>query len=122
MKVINKVLLICILVFLWSRPASAAFTHYTTCTIKTGQVPSSQSSFPVDIHGTGCHSSGATQFKSVANGGFSADPGQHGYDIRPYSGSCSGTALTYQLIYYNATTGILEMRALVTAVDRKSVV
>lgn len=45
--------------------------------------------------------------KTVGNGGFVQN--SNGYDIRPYSDAALTTALTYELVYYDATTGKLEM-------------
>ncbi len=101
------------------RPSFAAFTHYTTCTVQTGQVPSTQTNFPTLIVGTGC-GTGATQFKSTGNGGNVQSTS--GFDIRPYSGSCSGSALTYQLVTYSATAGTFEMYVLIASLADGGVV
>ncbi len=83
-------------------PSFAAFTHYTTCTIQTGQVPSAYSK-PINS----CGLVGGTQFKTVGNGGFVTSSA--GYDIRPYLTSCSGTALTFKLVFYSASGGTFAM-------------
>ncbi len=65
------------------------------------QVPSDQTDFPILIDKTD------NRFKTVANGGHVQNA--NGYDIRPYSDSGLTTPLTYELDYYNASTGQVVM-------------
>src|ERR1035437_6125962 len=45
--------------------------------------------------------------KTVGNSGYVQNA--NGYDIRPYSGSGLSSALTFELVSYNASTGAVEM-------------
>lgn len=85
------------------------FSHRTPFTIATGQVPSSQSSFPALIKPTDA------RFKSRANGGHVDDPN----GIRPYADIGLTSALTFQLVpgTYDSSTGTFEMWVNVTAAD-----
>ncbi len=65
------------------------------------QVPSDQTDFPILIDKTD------NRFKTVANGGHVKNV--NGFDIRPYSDSGLTTPLTYELDYYNASTGQVVM-------------
>lgn len=79
-----------------------AFNYYSPVTINSGQVPSTQTDFPVLISLTD------TRLKTVANGGHVNHSG--GFDIRPYSDGPPVTAITgYELVYYSPTTGTIEM-------------
>lgn len=77
--------------------------YYTAFTVNTGQVPSSQSNFPVLLLPTD------NRFRTIANGGHVAS--SSGFDLRPYSDTALTTALTFQLVpsTYNASTGFFEM-------------
>jgi hypothetical protein len=88
-----------------------AFSYYKQLTIQTGQVPTSQSSFPVLLPFLG----GDANLKSVGHGGHVQSAS--GYDIRPYSDSGLTSALTYELVTYDATIGAFEMWVNMTAVD-----
>lgn len=93
-----------------------AFSYYTAFTVQTGQVPSTQTNFPVLILVTN------TRFKTVGNGGHVQNA--NGYDIRPYSDSGLTTALTYELVpsTYNASTGFFEMWVKVPSLANGSVI
>ncbi len=79
-----------------------AFGYYSPVTINTGQVPSSQTDFPVLISLTDA------RLKTVSNGGRVLNSG--GFDIRPYSDATITTAITgYELVFYDGVNGILEM-------------
>lgn len=76
------------------------FGYYTPFTIATGQVPSTQTDFPILISVTD------NRFKTVGNGGHVQDA--NGYDIRPYSDLT--TAITgYELEFYDGTAGTVAM-------------
>lgn len=69
--------------------------------IKSGQVPSAQSNFPVLVSQTDA------RFKTIGNGGHVNN--SSGFDIRPYSDSDLVNALSYTLERYNASTGEVVM-------------
>lgn len=70
-------------------------------TVASAQVPSTQTNFPKLSYPTD------NRFKTVGNGGHVANA--NGYDIRPYSDAALTAPLTYELVYYNASTGQFEM-------------
>lgn len=90
-----------------------AFGYYSAFTVQSSQVPSTQTDFPVLIYWTDA------RFKTVGNGGHVQNAS--GYDIRPYA-SDGTTALTYELVYYNGTTGQLEMWVKIASLADASVV
>ncbi len=78
-------------------------------TVAAAQVPSTQTnftklSFPTD-----------NRFKTIGNGGHVSN--SSGFDIRPYSDSGLTTPLTYELVYYNASTGQFEMHVLIPSLS-----
>lgn len=80
----------------------AAQLYYSSISINSGQVPSTQTDFPVLVSQTD------NRFKSVSNGGHVAS--SSGFDIRPYTDTTLGTAITgYELERYNASTGEVVM-------------
>ena len=82
--------------------AFANFGYYSPISINSGQVPSTQTDFPVLVSVTDA------RFKTVANSGHVQN--SSGFDIRPYSDSGLTTAITgYELERYNATTGEVVM-------------
>ena len=85
-----------------------AQTHYSPFTVQAGQVPSTQTNFPVVLWPTD------NRFRTVAQGGNVSNNGS-GFDIRPYSDAGLTTPLTYELVpnSYVATTGQFEMHVLV---------
>lgn len=79
-----------------------AFSYYKTFTVDYTQAGTSDSTnFPVTIFVTD------TDLKTTGNGGYVQNT--NGYDIRPYSDSALTTALTYELVNYTASTGVIEM-------------
>lgn len=76
-------------------------SYYSPVTVQTGQVPSTQTDFPMLVSYTD------NRLKSVANGGHVRNA--NGYDIRPYSNSTLATVLTFELESYNASTGQVVM-------------
>ncbi len=78
-----------------------AQSFYSPSVVAVGQVPSSQTNFPKLSFPTD------NRFRTIANGGHVAN--SNGFDIRPYSDSGLTTPLTYELVYYNASTGQFEM-------------
>ncbi len=82
--------------------AWAAFGYYSPISINSAQVPSTQTDFPVLVNVTD------NRFKTVGNGGHVQN--SSGFDIRPYTNSGLGTAITgYELERYNASTGEVVM-------------
>lgn len=80
----------------------AGFGYYSPVTVNSGQVPSTQTDFPVLISQTDA------RLKTVGNGGHVQDA--EGDDIRPYTDSALTTAITgYEKVFYDGTNGILEM-------------
>lgn len=75
--------------------------YYSGISIKSGQVPSTQTDFPVLV------SQIDNRFKTIGNGGHVNN--SNGYDIRPYLDSSLGTQLSYELERYNASTGEVVM-------------
>lgn len=76
--------------------------YYSPISINAGQVPSTQTDFPMLVSVTDA------RFKTTGNGGHVANA--NGYDIRPYSDSGLTTAITgYELERYNASTGEVVM-------------
>lgn len=75
---------------------------YSPISINAAQVPSTQTDFPVLVSQTDA------RFKTIANSGHVSNA--NGYDIRPYTDTTLGTAITgYELERYNATTGEVVM-------------
>lgn len=74
---------------------------YSPISINSGQVPSTQTDFPVLV------SQIDNRFKTIGNGGHVNN--SSGFDIRPYSDTGLTTALTYELERYNASTGEVIM-------------
>ncbi len=82
--------------------AWASFGYYSPISINSAQVPSTQTDFPVLVSVTD------NRFKTVGNGGHVQN--SSGFDIRPYTNSGLGTAITgYELERYNASTGEVIM-------------
>lgn len=82
-------------------PIWAGQLYYSPVTVNNGQVPSTQTDFPMLISVTDA------RFKDLAHSGHVND--STGFDIRPYSDSALTTALTYELERYNAATGEVVM-------------
>src|SRR5678815_5698623 len=93
-----------VILFLLSSASNAfgAFGYSIPVTINSGQVPSTQTDFPVLVNFTDA------RFKTVGNGGHVQN--SSGFDIRPYSDAALTTAITgYELERYNASTGEVVM-------------
>lgn len=80
---------------------AATFSAQTLAVIHHEFVPSTQTDFPVLVSVTD------NRLRTVGNGGSVRDA--NGYDIRPYPDASCGSALTYELERYNASTGELVM-------------
>lgn len=91
-----------------------AFAYYSPVTVQSGQVPSTQTDFPVLVSYTDA------RLKTVGNGGHVQNA--NGYDIRPYSNTGLTSAMTYELEYYNASTGQVVMWVKVSSLAVGSVV
>lgn len=85
-----------------------AQAYYIPLTIDHTQCGSVNSTdFPIGVITDGnVHATVAT-LKTIGNGGHVANA--NGYDIRPYSDAALTSALVYELVFYNATTGAVEM-------------
>lgn len=84
-----------------------AFGYYKTFTTDHTQAGSADTAnFPITISVTDA------DLKTVANGGKVQN--SSGFDIRPYSDAGLTSALTFQLVFYDGTNGILEMHVLVS--------
>lgn len=92
-----------------------AQSFYTPFTVASGQVPSTQSNFPVVII-----PANDTRFKTIANGGHVNN--SNGFDIRPYSDSSLSTALSYELVSYDGVNGTFEMWVLATSISNGTVI
>lgn len=89
-------------------PYAGTFSWYKTATVDHTQCGSTDStSFPLTVGRDGTVQAIDTDLKTVANGGFVQS--SSGYDIRPFSDSALTTPLPYELVFYSATTGALEM-------------
>jgi hypothetical protein len=90
-----------------------AFGYYSPVTVNSAQVPSTQTNFPMLVSYTDA------RLKTVGNGGHVQN--SSGYDIRPYDG-IGGSAMTYELERYNASTGEVIMWVKVPSLAVASVV
>jgi len=80
-----------------------AFSYYSSITIDETLCGTADSTdFPMLFYGT------YTDLKTTGNGGFVQNA--NGYDIGFYSDSALTTALSFQLISFNATTGAVQFR------------
>jgi len=80
-----------------------AFTRKYSVTIDHTKCGTADSTaYPVLLSAT------VANWATIANGGVLTS--SSGYDLRPFSDSALTTALTFQLIYYSATTGQVVMR------------
>lgn len=80
-----------------------AFSHYSAFTVQSGQVPSTQTDFPVLLKPTD------NRFRTAGNGGNVQN--SFGYDLRPYADSSHVSALDYELVpgTYDGLNGTFEM-------------
>ena len=97
-----------------------AFSSYKSLTLAESQSGTADSTdWPLAIALDGNVQAADVDLKTVGNGGYVQNA--NGYDIRPYADSALTTPLAYQLVYYQATTGKLEMHVkiptLSTSVD-----
>lgn len=90
-----------------------AFGYYSPVTVNAAQVPSAQTNFPMLVSYTDA------RLKTVGNGGHVQNA--NGYDIRPYN-AVGGSAMTFELERYNASTGEVIMWVLVPSCDVGSIV
>src|SRR5678815_5877388 len=79
-----------------------SFAHFKTFTTDHAQCGAADvSNFPVLLRVTDA------DLKTVGNGGYVQS--SRGFDIRPFSDAAFSAALTFQLVKYDAATGLLEM-------------
>lgn len=89
-------------------PADAAFAYYKTATLAAAQAGSVDSTdWPLAIALDDNVQAADADLKSTGNGGYVQSTS--GYDIRPHANATCSSALTFELVYYQATTGKLEM-------------
>lgn len=85
-----------------------AFGYYKSVTMAAAQSGSANSTdWPLAICLDGNVQAADADLKTVANGGYVQN--SSGYDIRPYADIGLTTPLTFELVLYTATTGVLEM-------------
>lgn len=89
-----------------------AQTYYSPVPVDHTKVPSTLTNFPVLIGYTDA------RLKTTGNSGHVASA--NGYDIRPYSDTALTSALTYELVSYNASTGQVEMYVLISSLSSAS--
>ncbi len=93
--------------------AAPTFGYYSDFIVNASQVPSAQTAFPVGIVWTD------SRFKNVAYGGHVES--LSGYDLRPYD--FDGTnPLTFELVWYDPTTGAFEMWVLMASIEDADVI
>lgn len=91
--------------FCWVLPANAAFTHYTTFTVQSGQVTGTLTNFPVLLKPTD------NRFRTTT-GGLGHVANANGFDLRPFANSdCSTGPLDFELVpgTYDSASGTFEM-------------
>lgn len=113
-KITSGIIILGILILTHPFSARASFSYYSPVTVQAAQVPSTQTNFPMLVSYTD------TRLKTVGNGGHVQNA--NGYDIRPYSDTALTSALTYQLEYYNASTGQVVMWVKIASLANGSVV
>lgn len=115
-----KKFLLLLLLLLIPCQSWAAFTHYYTFPVNgSGEVPSTQSNYPVRLilpaaDGIWC---------TVANGGHVAN--SSGFDLRPYADSGHVTAFTYYLVpgtYIGTSSCTFEMWVNVTSLTNSTTI
>lgn len=85
-----------------------AFSYYKSVTLAESQSGTVDSTdWPLTICLDGNVQAADADLKTIANGGFVTSAS--GYDIRPYADSALTTPLTFELSFYEATTGKLVM-------------
>lgn len=95
-----------------------AFGYYSALTIDHTQVGGANlTDYPLAL-GLEGQNGVDTDLKTVGNGGFVQNA--NGYDIRPYSDSGLTSALTFELVYYDASTGKMEMHVKIPTVSSSS--
>ena len=84
------------------------FSYRKSLTLTASQAGTVDSSnWPLTIALDGNVQAADLDLRTVANGGFVQNA--NGYDIRPFSDINLTTALTFEIVYYNASAGQLEM-------------
>jgi hypothetical protein len=95
-----------------------AFTHYKSATLAATQAGSEDSAdWPLTICLDGNVQAPDADLKTLANGGYVRDA--NGYDIRPYAADLT-TPLDYELVYYDGTSGRLEMHVKIPTLSHTS--
>ncbi len=100
-QIVSFILIISVVYLLFPYRSYASFTYSRSITVNTGQVPATQTSFPMLISGT------YSFLATVANGGRVQNA--NGFDIGFYSDSnCSTGKLDWETETYSATTGTVN--------------
>jgi hypothetical protein len=120
MKRMTRTILVAIAVLvLFTSRAEAAFGYYKSLTLDASQSGSADSSnWPLTIALDGTVQAADADLKTVGNGGYVQNAS--GYDIRPYADSGLTTPLAFELVYYQATTGKLQMHVKVPTLSHTS--
>lgn len=92
-----------------------AFGYYKVYTVQSGQVPSAQSNYPALLP-----AAADNDLRTVANGGHGQSAS--GFDQRPHTSTALTTAMTFELVSYNPSTGEKEMHVLTSSIDTGTVV
>lgn len=103
----------------WILTAKAGFTYVTAFTVNGGQVPSTQTNFPVLLKPTDA------RFKTAAAApGIGHVQNASGFDLRPDASSSCVSPYTYELVpgTYNASTGTFEMWVNVPSLANGSII
>lgn len=88
--------------------SEATFSYYKSATLRSDQAGTVDSTnWPLPIALDGNVQPVDVDLKTIANGGFVTSA--NGYDIRPYADAGLSIPLTYELVFYDATTGKMEM-------------
>lgn len=114
-RLLSLLLIIAILALAMPPKAFAAFTYYRSITVNGGQVPTTQTNFPMLVSGT------YSYLATVANGGKVQNA--NGYDVGFYSNSnCSTGKLNWETELYTATTGEVDYWVNIASISNGTVI
>ncbi len=112
--IISPILIIALLFLVNPIKTHAAFSYSRSITVNGGQVPSTQTNFPMLVSGT------YTYLKTVGNGGKVQNA--NGYDVGFYTGSdCSTGKMAWETERYIATTGEVVYHVNVASISNGTV-
>jgi len=96
-----------------------AFGYYKSVTLDHTQCGATDSTnWPLAIALDGNVQAADADLKSVGNGGYVQSAS--GYDIRPYADSALTSPLAFELVFYDPTTGNLEMHVKIPTLSHTS--